>query len=282
MRKGLSKNQAKAVKQIVNEELMEETEMKYGIVESVTQAPLTASIPTGDLSLLPAAQRPFSLNDALGNPGTQFNSNYFDILPNIEQSVAGQAGAKYNTRIGNQINIKSIDVRGWVNYTLPEVIETDIKDHKIAVRLMILSQKRNNAVTESYKNMSSALLRNSQNALQNVNAFDAFPLDLTRPINRDVYTVHHEEVIYLTVPVTLVGTTSVEMSAIPSALKFFNKKITFGKNGKKLVYSNRAANSPENFGMFGVFGYTSCTQNAVPTGGTVSMTYTAEASYTDM
>lgn len=281
-KRGLSKSQKSEVKDLIQDEIMEEVEMKYGIVESVTQVPSSPSIPVGDLSLLSASQRPFSLLNLAGVPGTQSASNYFDILPNIGQSISGQAGSKYNTRIGNQINLKSIDVKGWVNYTLPEITETDFKDHKIAVRLMILSQKRNNAVTESYKNMSGALLRNSNNGLENVNAFDAFPLDLRRPINRDVYTVHHDEIIYLTVPVTLVGTTSVEMSAIPSALKFFEKRLTFGKNGKKLVYSNRSANSPENFGMFGVLGYTSCTQNAIPSGGTVSMTYTAEASYTDM
>lgn len=286
-KRGLSKTQQKQVKAIVNDEIMEEVEMKYGIVESVTQKPNTPDIPVGDLSLLPDAERPYSLKNALGNPGTQINSNYFDIFPDITQSQNPadpnqQSGSKYNTRIGNQINLKSIDIKGWVNYSIPEVIETDPKDHKIAVRLMILSQKRNNAVTESYKNMSNALLRNSASSVQNVGQFNGYPLDLKRPINRDVYTVHHDEIIYLTAPVTLVGTTSVEMSARPSSLKFFEKRITFGKNGKKIVYSNRSSNSPENFGLFGVIGYASCTQNVVPSAQTVSLTYTAEASYTDM
>lgn len=286
-KKGLNETQKAEVKGIVNEEIMEEVEMKYGIVEAVTQAPSTPAIPVGDLSLLPDAERPYSLKNALGNPGTQINSNYFDLFPDITQSQDPanpnqQSGSKYNTRIGNQINLKSIDIKGWLNYQLPEIAESDFKDHKIAVRLMILSQKRNNAVTESYKNMSAALLRNSAASVQNVGQFNGYPLDLKRPVNRDVFTVHHDEIIYLTCPITLVGTTSVEMSAIPSSLKFFEKRLTFGKNGKKIVYSNRTSNSPENFGLFGVIGYASCTSNNVPSNGTVSLTYTAESTYTDM
>ena len=122
-KKGQRKTFEKKVKEIVQKEMDEELEEKIAIVEYPNQVP-SREIPTGNIAGI--AQQ-----------------NIFRLLPPIEQSIAGQTGAKYNMRIGNQINLKEIDIDGFLSYRYP-LTDSAIAypDAKLAVRVMILRAKQ--------------------------------------------------------------------------------------------------------------------------------------------
>ncbi len=76
-----SKRFERSVKDIVQQELSEEIEEKHAITEYESIF-LKSSIPAGVV---------------LNGQG-----NYFKILPEMVQSVTGEAGKDYNTRVGNE------------------------------------------------------------------------------------------------------------------------------------------------------------------------------------
>ena len=249
-----------------------QAEVKEAVVEFQNRTP-NAAILTGDVANDPiAARRP---NGSL--------SNYYQLLPGIAQSVQGSAGRKYNTRIGNEIILKSIHIQGILNYA--QTFATDVlpANKKIMVRFMILSQKRSGNFTTAFTNISNRMLTNGTNADENTGTFNGVALDSIRGINRDVFTVHYEKKMYLDAPVIVPGTTDPDVGIVPSLIKFVDKKIYFGgKNGLKLSFANASATVPENFNPFICIGYSSVsTSNLAASDGVVNFAYNATAQYTD-
>ncbi len=98
MAKGGAKNTKrfeKSVKDIVRKELTEELEQKVAVVD-YGNVLLKRSIPSGVV--------------------TNGAGNFFKLMPQIQQSTTGLAGAKYNERIGYQLTLKEIDVHGYLSY----------------------------------------------------------------------------------------------------------------------------------------------------------------------
>ena len=247
-------------------------EIKEAVVEFQNRRP-PAAILTGDV-----------LNAVI--PDTRPNgslSNYYQLLPGISQSVSGSAGRKYNTRIGNEIVLKSIHIQGILNYQLQSSAGTLPQNHKIMVRFMVLSQKRAGNFTTAFTNISNRMLTNGTNADQNTGTFDGVALDSIRGINRDVFTVHYEKKMYLDAPVIQQGATDVDLSLVPSLIKFVDKKMYFGgKSGLKLSFANASATVPENFNPFICIGYSSVSKsNLAADDGLLNFAYNATAQYTD-
>ena len=264
--KGLknSKRFEKSVKQIVKEELSEELEEKHAITEYFN-VPIKKAIPFGVV---------------LNGQG-----NFFKILPEIDQSATGEAGRAYNTRIGNEICLKSIDLTGAINYANSNVAQTNYENAKIAVRVMILRAKEVSDVELLFDNMpTDTLITFGAQAAASSNgptSFGGYELDAFRAINRDTFSVRYDKVVYLDAPVLLPGTTAPDLSVIPSRSKIFRHKMTFGKSGLKLKYSAQADNDANNFPYFMCVGYSSMSSGTQPSDNLARMTLSCVGHYTD-
>ena len=258
----------KEVAQTVFNQGVENKQAIFDVVERLPYAPIL----TGDVAnAVISAQRP-----------NQINSNYFQLLPNISQSVSGQAGRKYNVRVGNEVSLRSIHLKGFCEYNLSYAEDILPANKKILVRVMVLSQKRAGNYSTAFTNISDRMLTNGFNAGENTGPFTGAAINGIQEINRDVFTVHYEKKMYLNAPVLIPGTTDPDVGVIPSTLKFIDKKIHFGgKAGKKLTFANAGATIPENFAPFIVVGYSSLSANGVPSNGLVSFTYNSIATYQD-
>ena len=251
----------KNVKEIVQKELAEEIEEKIAIVEYPNQIPQRA-IPSGNVA---------------------GSTNFYKLLPSINQSTTGDAGAKYNMRVGNEIRLKSIDIDGFLNYRYPEVdVAFGYQDAKIAVRIMIVRAKQFNDTSKAFADMpTDVLIRNSSALSANVGPYGGFTMDSFRDINRDAFAVRYDKVHYLNAPVEVSGTSSPALSFIPSGLKLFKHRLTFGNKGLKLTFSNQTDTEAENFPYFLIVGYSSMVNASVPSNNLVDLSLTCLAKYTD-
>lgn len=252
------------VKEIVKKQMSEEIEEKHAITEYEAIS-LNRNIPAGVVF--------------------NGNGNFFKILPEIDQSPTGEAGRAYNVRIGNEINLKSIDLNGYLSYAGAFTGQADYQDAKLAVRVMILRAKEVSDQELLFDNMpTDTILRfGSQSATggNGATGYTGFPLDSFRDINRDTFSVRYDKVFYLDAPVALPGSSSPDVTVVPSKSRMFKHKLTFGKNGLKLKYSAQADVNPNNFPYFMVVGYSSMSGTIQPNNALVKMTLSSVGTYTD-
>ena len=259
------RNFEKSVKKIVQEELSEELEQKIAIVEYPNQVPSRA-IPSGNI-------------------GITAQQNIFKLLPPIPQSTTGEAGAKYNMRIGNQINLREISLDGFLSYRYP-LTDSAVAypDAKLAVRVMIVRAKQYNDLSKAFTDMpTNVLIRNGSSLSNHVGPYGGYTMDSFREINRDAFAVRYDKVFYLNAPVEIPGgaTLSSDFGVIPSGLKLFKHKIKFGQNGMKLTFSNQTDDEAENFPLMLLVGYSSMSGTSRPNDNLVDMSFTCQATYTD-
>lgn len=260
-----------SVKEIVRMELQDEIEEKFAITE-YADVLINRAIPSGNVS-----------NGA---------GNFFKILPEIGQSAEGNAGRAYNTRIGNKIRLKKINLLGSLGHTAAGTSLVDYKNAKLAVRVMILKAKANNDVEILFQQMpTDELIRfGSQNLdasgvpVAGTGSFGGFTLDPFRAINREAFSVRYDKTHYVNAPTIVPGDAlggDSEYGLIPSSQKLFSKELTFGKKGIELMFENHEDYNPNNFGYFLVVGYSSMCSPNVPDNEQVRMTMSCVAQYTD-
>jgi len=253
----------KKVKNIVREQLSEEVEEKYAIIQ-YSDTPINAAIPSGVV---------------FNNQG-----NFFQLMPPIVQSATGAAGKGYNTRIGNEISLKSLEVNGALSYNYSLTTQTNYQNSKLALRVMILRAKNINDVGVLFDNMPTTdLLRfgDSSSIIVGPVAFTGAPLDSFSDINRDTFSVKYDKVHYLNSPVISPGTSSVDLSLIPSSSKIFKHKINFGKNGLRLKFDDINDSVANNFPYFMVMGYSSMAGLGTPANGLARVAINCVSTYTD-
>lgn len=255
----------KSVKAIVHDELQQELEEKNAITD-YAGIPLLTTIPSGVV---------------LNGQG-----NFFKLMPEVFQSTQGATGSAYNERIGNEIVLKELDIHGFLNYVPTSIptISINPENAKLAVRVMILKAKQINDQETLFDNMpTDGLIRfgTQSTGLGGPIPYQGLPLDSFRDINRDAFAVRYDKVHYLNGPTLLQGTTSPNVSLVPSGLKMFRHKMTFGKKGLKLKYTASSDTEANNFPYFMVMGYSSMSANAVPSNGLVQATFNISSKYTD-
>ena len=139
-----SKRFEKNVKEIVRKEIQEELEEKHAIAEYQNVA-IDRTIPSGVV---------------LNSDSAAATGNFYKILPEIEQSATGEAGRAYNTRIGNEISLKEIDLHGYLTHSDDATNDISYPNAKLAVRVMILRAKEINDGEVLFNNMpTDTLLR---------------------------------------------------------------------------------------------------------------------------
>ncbi len=260
--KAPSKRFAKNVKDIVRAELADELEEKQAIVQ-YDNIPVQRNIPSGLV----------------------FNGqgNFFEILPPINQSTTGEAGRAYGERIGNSIKLKSVKLRYFLNYADPEADDARPQDHKIAVRVMLLKCKQYNDVSKAFDDMpTNKLLRfGTDSGTSGVANFNGDPLDSFSDINRDLFTVRYDKVHTLMAPVNIPGADSVNVSTVPSGLKFGSYELDFGATGKEVLFTDGSSSISNNFGYFLCVGMSSLSSANQPANQLAEMTLNCSATYTD-
>lgn len=191
-----------------------------------------------------------------GNSLLKFNSgidavgDLVQILPNISQGVSeGQ-------RIGNQIRAKSLNIKGYVKLDIGDIADSTAMPN-VVVRMMVVSMK----TTPSYQD-AQTLSSKIGTLLVKGNTTTAFAgnlQDLYAPINRNVFTVHHDKKFYLrqdflnSIGATPPSTTVVQ--DISKTVKFFNLSVKC--RGRILKYDEDVGSDvlPSNFGPFILLGY---------------------------
>lgn len=259
-RKSKKQTLDRKVQEIVRKQIAQEVEEKHSIVDYVR-----------------------TVNPAIVGGNVTSNPNFFQLMPEISQSVSGQAGKAYNTRIGNEINLKEIEVNGFINYANERAL--DNTNAKLAVRIMILRAKEINDQENLFLNMpTDSLIRFGNFASGTPNgasSYDGFTLDSFRDINRDAFSVRYDKIINLNADRVISGTTQVTTTYTPSGVKRFSHKLKFGKSGLKLKYSSQADEQANNMPYFMVIGYSSMTENIVPSLALVDVNCSIVGTYTD-
>jgi len=266
MKKDLSPSE---LRKIIRKELSNEIEEKHGICEYQNIA-IQRNIPSGVVVNA----------DEIGSTG-----NFYKILPEISQSVTGETGRAYNTRIGNEITLKEIDLHGFLAHADDVTNDISVPNSRLAVRVMILRAKEVNDGKLLFDNMPTDTLLRFGNWDATGNAgpsnFGGFVLDPFRDINRDTFSVRFDETYQIEAPVLIGGTTSTTAGVIPATTKLFRHKLKFGANGLKLKYSQESDLEPNNFPYFLCVGYSSTTGTTGPENDKVKMTLSCVGTYTD-
>lgn len=244
----------KTVKSIVREELQEELENKVAVVGALA-TPFTAAIPVGNVLA---------------------STNFVKLLPLIQQG-----DGQYNSRIGNEIRLKSLDIKMLFQYR-DGAGEDSYKDQSLGIRVMILRQKDDNTQEGALENFQGdKLLENGQVVTAGPGPFSGGTINLLQKINREQFAVRYDKVHYISRSRFYNDLTDTFTFNKPSRPTIVSHKLTFGKNGLKLTYGNGWSESPTNFPYFMVIGMASTYENASPSSNIVNYTYSSNADYTD-
>lgn len=256
-----TKRFTKSVKEIVREELKEEIEEKQALI-SYDNNTLNANIPSGDV---------------------QSSFNYMRLLGAIDQisfSQTAQDQGGYNIRIGDEIVLKHLDIKGFVS--MNDLTLGQQANCRVGVRVMILKQRDEQTDLGFVSNShADKLLMNGELTTPGPGSFTGRPLNAIQDINRDLYAVRYDKTFYLAQGVDGDGSTTNNQGPVKPTLKFFKHKLTFGKRGLKLKYTDGNSDTPNNFPYVMVVGYTNLVDNSVATNGQVNVTMSSVATYTD-
>ncbi len=259
-----SKRFQKSVKAIVREELKEEIEDKQAII-SYDNNTITPNIPSGDV---------------------QSSNNYMRLLGPIDQvsfalptATAGEQGG-YNMRVGDEIMLKHVDIKGFVS--MNDLTIAQQQNCRVGVRVMILKQRDENTdVGFASNSHANKLLMNAELSVPGPGSFTGRPLNSIQAINRDLYAVRYDKTFYLAQSLDGDGQATNNGGPTKPTLRFFQHKLTFGKRGLKLKYTDGNSDTPNNFPYVMVVGYTNLVDNQVATNGQVNITMSSVATYTD-
>lgn len=240
------------IKEIVRDEIVSESENKIGVIGFNDTEVNTPSIPNGDVSA---------------------STNFVKLMPLISQGTG-----QYNQRVGNEIRLKSLEIKMLLNLALADLTTTLTRNTAIGVRVMILRQKDENSQLGVIANFQGNKLLEQGNILSpGPGSFTGDTWDLITKINREQFAVRYDKVFQLDAPHRF-DNTGVQF---PCKTKVMSHTLKFGKKGLKLTFGDGTSENPTNFPYIMVIGYASTATGAVPENDLVRYSYTSNASYTD-
>lgn len=249
------KNFQKKVQAIVREEIQEELENKVAAIGMANVGIATPNIPTGNVST---------------------STNFVKLLPLITQG-----DGQYNSRIGNEIRLKSLDIKMLLQYR-DAASQDDYFDSSVGVRIMILRQRDTNTQEGTVENFQGdKLIENGSVLTPGPASFAGNTINLCQKVNREQFAVRYDKVHYIdrTRQYNDQGT-NMQFNRPPRPI-VMSHKMTFGKQGLKLTFGNGASSSPTNFPYIMVIGYASTITNTPPTSSIINYSYSSNADYTD-
>ncbi len=245
-------NFAKKVREVVRDEIATETENKIAVVGLTDTLVNTPAIPNGDVAS---------------------STNFIKLMPLISQGTA-----QYNNRIGNEIRLKSLDIKMLLNVALADASTDALENAGIGVRVMILRQKDQNSQLGIISDFQgNKLVENGGILTAGPSQFVGDTWNLVQKINREQFSVRYDKVFYMDTPYRH-NDTGVQF---PTKTKVMSHTLRFGKAGLKLTFGDGASSNPTNFPYIMVVGYASTTGQDAPSNNLVRYSYTSNANYTD-
>lgn len=248
------RNFTKKVTEIVRKELTQELEEKVAVIGATDVSVMTPAIPTGNV----------------------FGSSNFPLIfPTINQGLG-----QYNERVGNEIRLKSIDLKMLLHF---KTLGSEFPENSsLGVRVMILKQKDEASYVGAMENFQgNKLLENGNVIVSGPAQFYGNTFNLCQKVNREQFSVRYDKVHYVDNPWRINSGGGQQVFASPPRPKVINHKLTFGKRGLKLTYGDGASTYPVNFPYVMVIGYASTVSAQVPDNAAIAYSYSANASYTD-
>lgn len=196
------------------------------------------------------------------------DANVYRLMPRINQGSKGNG-----ERNGNEIRLKKLTIKGYI--TIPS--QTTATGGAFLARVMILKSRAfsaNQIVTDPTANFEyNDLMEYDQ-------PFTSTPNNWLQGINRNKFISRRDKKFKLFTGTNQQGDDS--NPPYPDSVKFFSITLTFGKQGKKLIYNNSTSSQTENFPYFMVAAI--ATPTGVAVGGLTGATlnYYTEAHYTDL
>jgi len=192
------------------------------------------------------------------------------LMPIITQGTAE------NQRIGNEIKLKSLNIRGVLTFTLGQ---TTAANTRIGVRVLILKAKRYmdwNASASDFGTNYTKLLEGSTTGFQGSLA------DFNTPINRDYFTVVSDKRFYMSQSTQQSGIATPGQPQVSQTTKFINMKIPYSR--RNIQYDQDFNNGePLNYPYMMVVGYSKLGGEVADGAGASYLTlqYNTTATYTD-
>jgi len=201
------------------------------------------------------------------NQSVNGNADAIRLLPDFVQGTAE------NQRIGNEIKLQSLMLRGVMTVTLPQA---SVSNTRLGVRLLILRNKRINdyisATTDLGTNFTR-LLEQPQGALNgSLAAFNS-------PVNSDYFSCVYDKKFYFSQALSSTTTNSQE---VWNSTKFVNISIPYSR--RKIQFDEGFdVDTPINYPYFAVLSYTKLSGDAADADGTtyVNFQFTSYAKYED-
>jgi len=201
------------------------------------------------------------------------------LLPDVPNNGDLAVGINDGSgRDGNEIRLKRLIVKSWVQYAPADVNNRVPRDQaNVRCRHMIIRQKdQMSSVSLSAAGIfvGDELLESGE--FSSGNEFR----NIMSPLNRDIFTVKSDRQKSITNAVDTSDPNS-DADANPYNFVVFNKTITFGKMGKKLTYSkDSGVVQPVQFPWVMTAGYCN-TNGTVATANMAKIFYDVTAYYTD-
>lgn len=194
-------------------------------------------------------------------------TNTLPIMATIAQ------GTGENQRIGNQITLKKIVIRGYYKMTLPS---GSALASRYLIRNMIVRQRNiNDAATITTGTISAAyglILEPSNGYLGSVS-------DYMTPVNKDAFVVRKE--YKRSISSDFIPAPATNAEGLADSYVFFNYTMTFGK-GKNLRYRTDVATTSEDFSHFMMHSATTIGSGVIPPAGAITFNYVATPYFYDV
>lgn len=155
-------------------------------------------------------------------------NDVIQILPNMTQGTAD------NQRIGDQLNLQKITIKGYFRLPLQVNTPNQAYNRRIAIRCMIVKPKRYNSLDDIKTNYPALWLPYLLKKGGTTTGFTGAISDLWAPINTDAITKYYDKIIYLKEDqlyyggATLTNGIPVTISS-EGTVKFFSISKTFKK-----------------------------------------------------
>lgn len=209
------------------------------------------------------------------NSGINSVADITNILPAISK------GTNDNERVGERVRALRLNVRGYIKFDYNSAPASPASS--VGVRMMIVSVKGRNSYDMATINGNAlfSLLKKGGTST----AFTGILSDLTAPINRDLFTVHHDKVMYLKqdmVYQTGTPTGDITTSDVSKLIRFFNLNVKCRNKDLKYEDATNSGIWPTNFYPFLLIGYTYLDGSAPDTVSTkLGLEFTSTLKYED-
>lgn len=208
----------------------------------------------------------YSTTPTAFNQQMQTQGDALRIMPSIS------LGTLQNQRVGNEIKLQSIQIRGVITFALNM---TAIANTRIGVRLLVVKAKRFQDWNAGATDFGTSYLR----LLENTNTgFVGEVSQFNTPINKDYYTCIVDKRFYLSQSQTAGGPTT----EVFNSTKFVNFKLPYAR--RKLIYDDAyIPGESNNFPYFMLIGYCKLdgTSADVSTIANLTFQYVSTAKYED-